>query len=175
MSLMFTGCKAPSVVQKTAKPNVPASYNHSQDTSNSALIDWEEYFSDPNLVAMIDTALNNNQELNIILQELEIAKNEVRARKGEYLPFVDLKAGAETEKVGRYTSQGSNDANTEIKPGREFPEPLPDFLVGAFANWEVDIWHKLRKKICRCRILGHHRGEKLYGDQLGCRDRQFLL
>jgi multidrug efflux system outer membrane protein len=45
----------------------------------------------PYLVALIDTALKNNQELNITLQEIEIARNEIRARKGEYLPFVGVK------------------------------------------------------------------------------------
>ena len=29
-----------------------------------------------------------------MLQEIDVARNEVRARKGEYLPFVDLQAGA---------------------------------------------------------------------------------
>ena len=24
------------------------------------------------------------------------------------------------------------------------PEPLQDYVIGAFASWEVDIWHKLR-------------------------------
>jgi multidrug efflux system outer membrane protein len=31
-----------------------------------------------------------------------------------------------------------------IAPGRETPEPLPDYLLAAYAKWEVDIWHKLR-------------------------------
>ncbi len=99
---------------------------------------------DPYLSDLIDTALKNNQELNITLQEIEISKNEVRDKKGEYLPFIGLKAGAGTEKVGRYTSQGANDANTEIEEGKEFPEPLGDYMVGAYATWEIDVWKKLR-------------------------------
>ncbi|MGB3775451.1 MAG: TolC family protein, partial [Leeuwenhoekiella sp.] len=51
---------------------------------------------------------------------------------------------AELEKVGRYTSQGANDANTDIKEGVEFPEPLPNFRGGLFASWELDVWKKLR-------------------------------
>ncbi len=105
---------------------------------------WKGFFADADLAALIDTALVRNQELNIALQEIAITRNEVRARKGEYLPSVALRAGAGVEKVGRYTSQGANDANTEIKEGKEMPEPLGDFLIGAFASWEVDIWHKLR-------------------------------
>ncbi len=46
--------------------------------------------------------------------------------------------------MGRYTSQGAGDATTEIKPGKEMPDPLGDFTIAAYANWEVDIWKKLR-------------------------------
>ncbi|WP_026705188.1 TolC family protein [Flavobacterium soli] len=143
LALNFTGCKTPTMVQKTENKEVPLSYNDSKDTLNTATFKWKEYFVDPHLDSLITTALSNNQELNITLQEIEIARNEIRARKGEYLPFVGLKAGAGVEKVGRYTSQGANDATTDIKPGIETPEPLQDYGVKAYATWELDIWNKL--------------------------------
>ena len=105
---------------------------------------WKDYFKDQNLVDLIDVALKNNQELNITLQEIEIAKNDIRVKKGLLLPTVGVRAGAGVEKVGRYTSQGAGDASTEIKPGKETPDPLGDFTIAAYANWEVDIWKKLR-------------------------------
>lgn len=145
LSLAYASCKIPALVQKTENKTTPNTYaNGSGDTTNVANIKWKDYFKDQYLTSLIDTALRNNQELNITLQEIEIARNEVRARKGELLPNVGLKAGAGLEKVGRYTSQGAGDASTEIKPGKEMPEPLPDYLVGLYANWEVDVWHKLR-------------------------------
>lgn len=144
ISLMVVACKTPELVEKTANSDVPVSYNDSQDTTNITAMDWKEYFTDPYLIALIDTALVHNQELNITLQEIEIARNEARIRKGEYLPFVDLKAGAGLEKPGRYTAWGSSEATTDIEPGRETPDPLPDFMIAATARWEVDIWHKLR-------------------------------
>jgi outer membrane protein, multidrug efflux system len=153
--LAYSACKLPVLVSKTENKTVPANYNNSQDATNTAAGKWPAYFTDPYLVALIDTALKNNQELNITLQEIEIAKNEIRARKGEYLPFVGVKGGVGVEKVGRYTSQGAGDATTEIKPGKEMPDPLPDFLLAAYATWEVDIWHKLRnaKKAAVTRYL----------------------
>ena len=141
--LSLAGCKTTNLVQKEANTNVPEGFSASHDTINSATIKWKDYFVDASLNALIETALQNNQELNITLQEIEISKNEIRARKGEYLPFIGLKGGAGVEKVGRYTSQGANDATTEIKPGVETPEPLQDFMVGAYATWEIDIWNKL--------------------------------
>jgi outer membrane protein, multidrug efflux system len=104
--------------------------------------------------------LKRNQELNITLQEIEIRRNEVRARKGEYLPFVDIRGGAGFEKEGRYTRHGAVDEDLEIKPGTKVPEPLPDFMVGAFASWELDVWKKLRnaKKGAALRYLGSVEG-----------------
>lgn len=144
IAFAFSACKSLNLVEKTENKTVPASFNGSQDTTNSAQLTWKEYFTDPYLVGLIESALSNNQELNIIMQEIDISKNEIRARKGEYLPFVGFKAGAGVDKVGRYTRNGALEATTDIEPGREFPEPLPDFMFGAYANWEIDIWHKLR-------------------------------
>lgn len=144
-SLFFQSC-IPTKTVRDEKKDLPEQFQNvaSKDTTNSAQIKWKAFFNDANLAALIDTALVNNQELNIMLQKVDMAKNEIQARKGEYLPFVGIQAAAEVEKVGRYTSQGANDANTEIKPGKEFPEPLQNYKVGAFASWELDVWKKLR-------------------------------
>jgi NodT family efflux transporter outer membrane factor (OMF) lipoprotein len=162
-ALTYTGCNAPSQVQKSANKTLATAYNGqpSDSTANVGKLKWKDYFTDPLLNALIDTAFKNNQELNITLQEIEISRNEIRARKGEYLPFVGLRGGAGVEKAGRYTQVGSSEATTEIKPGRETPEPLPDFVVAAYARWEVDIWHKLRnaKKAAVNRYLSSVEGK----------------
>ncbi|WP_406826545.1 TolC family protein [Pedobacter sp. KACC 23697] len=140
----YTACKLPEVAQRAENKNTPVSFNGSQDTVSSASIQWRNFFTDPNLINLIDTALKNNQELNITLQDIEIAKNEIKAKKGELLPSVTYGVGAGLDKVGRYTSSGAGDASTEITPGKLVPEKLPDYHFGLQANWEADIWHKLR-------------------------------
>lgn len=144
LCLAVVSCKAPQIAAETPSKPVPESFGTSKDTTNMSAMKWNTFFKDQNLVGLIDTALKNNQELNITLQEIEIAKNDIRVRKGALLPTVGVRAGAGIEKVGRYTSQGAGDATTEIKPGVETPDPLPDYTIAAYANWEVDIWKKLR-------------------------------
>ncbi len=144
ISFLYTGCSLPNFGRKTENKTVPASYNNSRDSLNTAKTKWKDFFIDPNLVALIDTALKNNQELNIVLQEINIAKNEVRGRKGAYLPFVGVGAAAGVEKVGRYTSQGASDDANYITPGQKVPVNLPNYAFGLNASWEVDIWKKLR-------------------------------
>jgi NodT family efflux transporter outer membrane factor (OMF) lipoprotein len=146
LCLAVAGCKAPAAEMATTSTPVPEAFGiaKAQDTTNTSTVKWNTFFKDQNLVDLIDVALKNNQELNMTLQEIEIAKNDIRVRKGLLLPTVGVRAGAGVEKVGRYTSQGAGDATTEIKPGVETPDPLGDFTIAAYANWEVDIWKKLR-------------------------------
>ena len=122
---------------------------------------WRHFFTDKNLVTLIDTALQHNQELMITLQEVEIARNDIRFRQQPLLPTVGAKAGIGVEKVGRYTSQGAGDASTEIKPGKEMPDPLGDFSAAIFATWEIDIWKKLHnaKKAAVTRYLSTVEGK----------------
>lgn len=144
LAVTIAGCKDLKLVTKTENTSTPASYQGSQDTLNSAKTQWNQFFKDPHLISLIDTALKNNQELNIVMQEITIAKAEVRAKKGEFLPSANLQVGAGVDKVGRYTRNGALEANNEIAPGKEFPEPMSDMIVGVNASWEVDIWRKLR-------------------------------
>ncbi|WP_428067600.1 TolC family protein [Chryseobacterium gambrini] len=149
LSLILASCKAPmaTVIKDEVKENVPQNFNQEDQgdaNNNSGTTPWRQFFTDPNLVALIETALKNNQELMITLQEIEIAKSGVLAKKGRLTPTVSAGIGAGVKKAGRYTSEGAGDATTEIEPGKEMPDPLGNFEGGLMANWEVDIWKKLR-------------------------------
>ncbi|WP_055447364.1 TolC family protein [Lacinutrix mariniflava] len=148
---------------------VPEQYeSQTADTTNTANIEWKNFFSDANLVALIDTALVNNQELNMMLQQVDMAKNEIQAKKGEYLPFVSAFAGAEVEKAGEYTRNGAVEKHLDIREGEEFPEPLTNFSAGLTASWELDVWKKLRngKKAAVLEYLASVEGKNFMVTQL---------
>ena len=147
ITVVLVGCKAPmaTVVQDRMKQEIPAQFQeNNQSTGNSGLTPWREFFTDPNLVSLIEEALKNNQELLITLQKIEIAKSGVLYQNGKLSPEVRAQLGAGVSKPGRYTSEGAGDATTDIEPGKEMPDPLANFEGGITANWEIDIWHKLR-------------------------------
>jgi len=160
-SLAVVSCKAPAVAPTQDSAPMPESYISSKDTANIATTPWKSFFKDKNLTDLIEIALKNNQELEITLQEIEIAKSEIRMRKGAILPTIGIGAGAGIEKVGTYTSQGAGDASAEITPGNRVPEDLTDYHVAAYAHWEVDIWKKLRnsKKAAVTRYLSTVEGK----------------
>ena len=142
--LVMASCKIPALLpDKSIKP-VPSAYNDSADSTNSANIKWKDFFADPNLVALIDTAINNNLEVLSTLQDIEIAQNNVLMRKGLLLPNVYAGGGLGIEKTARFTSTGAGNASTDITDGRRVPEPLTDMSFGIRASWEADVWKKLR-------------------------------
>ncbi|MBY0401531.1 TolC family protein [Myxococcota bacterium] len=170
LSLVLPGCAelpfavpAPNPLAKQLgdkPPAIPGEYPRVDDQASSGTTEWQEFFKDERLASLIDSALQNNQELNIMLQEIEISKAEVLRRKGAYLPFITLGTGAEAEKVGQYTRRGAVEENLDVKEGRNFPEPLGDFRFAAEFSWEVDVWKKLRndKKAPTMRFLATREG-----------------
>lgn len=140
-SLNGDGASAPR------EPNreLPASFGASSDAAGGATPATSaarrrslELFDSPELRTLVDAALRDNQELNVQLQEIIIARAEASARHGEYLPKVGAKAGAGVEKVGEHTSQGVSDEAHGV------PAHLGDLTFGLTGSWEVDIWKKLR-------------------------------
>lgn len=160
MVVSAASCSVPAVVQRAENRSVPTTYAGDADSANITAVNWRTFFNDPYLVNLIDTALKNNQELNITLQEIELAKNEVLFRQGPLQPSVAARFGLGVEKVGRYTSQGAGDASTEISPGKEVPDPLTDITGAVYASWEIDVWKKLRnaKKAALTRYLSSVEG-----------------
>ena len=161
LAVLFLSSCIPALKVREVRKNTPGSFAGSTDSTDAANAKWQQFYTDPNLRSLIDTALANNQELNIMLQEIAVAQSEVRARKGEYLPFVDFGAAVGVDKVGEYTRNGAVEHNLDIKEETKFPEPLPDFMIGARASWELDVWRKLRnaKQAALMRYLGTVEGK----------------
>ena len=144
LCIVYASCKLPVPLQVPMLKPAPAAYNTSTDTTNSADLNWKEFFNDPNLITLIDTAINNNIELLMTLQDINIAQNRVHFREGALKPMVSAGGAIGLEKVGTYTSQGAGDASADITEGHKVPEHLPDFVGGLKASWEIDIWGKLK-------------------------------
>lgn len=100
--------------------------------------DWRDYFKSTELRALLDTAIDDSQELQLRTQEIFIAQAELWGRRGEYFPRLGAEVRAGGDKVGAFTSRGYSDEATGL------PAVLGDFSFGLRASWEVDVWGKLR-------------------------------
>lgn len=150
LSLFVTGCipalpgggaREPSNATPESYGDAPADTEAEASTASehsSASIEWRNFFSDERLVALIDEALRNNQELNITVQETLVAHSDVLARRGDILPNLRFGASAGIDRASDHTSQGRSDEATGV------PSNLPNFSLGLYASWEVDVWGRLR-------------------------------
>lgn len=159
-------CNLPKLRNPNCAKPMPSSYEETtlvpipNQGDSSAQVAWYEFYADPMLVSLINQALSDNQELRILAEDIRIAQNEVQARSGAYLPFFNLGARAGLEKSSRFTREGAVEDQLQVAPGRGFPEPLPNFLIGGNVTWEIDIWKRLRnaRSAAAYRYLGTREG-----------------
>jgi len=178
-ALLVQACAIPTIETRNPKLDLPEQFNakvSQMDTqagqginqSTRANIQWSEWFNDPTLSALVDTAVKNNQEVSILIQRINMASNEVYAREGEYLPRLSAGGAAETEKVGEYTREGAVEEQLNIKEDKEFPDPLANLKLGLNASWEIDVWHKLRdaSKVASLEYLASVESKNFFVTQL---------
>lgn len=161
ISIFLVSCITPKINIREANKKIPSLYYlASSDSINVSKINWKFFFEDEYLNQLIDSALINNQELNIFLQDIEISKNEVREKKGEYMPKVGLDADLSNSKISENTRDGSLD---KILDKNNLNAPNGELGLGANLAWEVDIWKRLRnaKNAAEMRLMATKEGKNL--------------
>jgi multidrug efflux system outer membrane protein len=158
--LVLPSCRIPCLREAPPGPNLPETFNGRVSADNSAEVAVPEFFQDPNLISLIDEALVGNQQLKILAEDIQIANNEVLARRGAYLPFFNFGGRAAVASPSLYTPEGALENQLQSVPGLGFPNPLPDFMIGTEVSWQVDIWRKLRnaRDAAALRYLGTTEG-----------------
>lgn len=142
--LVLPSCGIPDLRRPDPAIPPPNNFNGSTSPENSAQVGIEEFFNEPMLTGLIRQALAGNQELKILSQDVQIASNEIVARRGAYLPFITLGGNAGLEKPSLYTLDGAVENGVPFAPGKFFPDPMGNFIYGANLNWQIDIWRQLR-------------------------------
>ena len=154
-----------TLLEKKPTFNVPKNYDTPQPqlqgsvdisaVDSAASISWRHFFSDPDLVALIEKALANNQEFNIAIQDIEIAGNEVKEKQAAYLPQVGFGLGGSYIRPSENTPEGVLD---KIIERGYFKYPDFNLNLGPALSWEVDIWKKLRnaKDAARLRMVAQY-------------------
>jgi outer membrane protein TolC len=145
------------LTEKKETFNVPKKYDtpQLQGSVSAASINWRQFFSDPDLLLLIETALANNQEFKIAIQDIEIAAQEVQEKRAEYLPKVGLGFGGSYIHPSENTTEGVLD---QIVEDQFFKYPDFNLNLGPSLTWEVDIWKRFRnaKEAARMRMIAQY-------------------
>lgn len=145
--LAISGCKAPALTAEE-KVTLPDTYLQ-ENGNNIALLSWKDFFPDEILKAYIDTALAHNHSFLQTMENVSIARSQMRVGKGALLPEIALGVGAGVQRFGDYTMDGVGNSTTntpDLDPEKHIPSPYKDFNIGISFQWEADIWGKLTNK-----------------------------
>lgn len=138
--LLITGLAAFS--QENSKIELPENFRNSTeiDTSNIADIKWKSFFSETDLVELIDVALAKNNDLQIAEKNITIANLQYKQAKWGNVPQVNAYANATTT---RLSENSLNGLSTSQFLGKNH---LEDFSAGLNLSWEADIWGKIKNQ-----------------------------
>ncbi|MGI4739255.1 MAG: efflux transporter outer membrane subunit [Janthinobacterium lividum] len=167
---LAAGCRVAAPAGPALSPSAPKTFTQVPltDTISIGATPWRQFFQDPALVGLIDTALQQNLDLRVAVQRVEVFQAQYLARRGALLPTVTATGTGGLDRYGQYTLNGVGNYDTNFSTNtvgnRRIPGPLvPDLFVGLRSSWEVDIWGKLRsrRQAAYLRVLGSQQGRNL--------------
>ncbi|WP_246162498.1 efflux transporter outer membrane subunit [Sphingobacterium phlebotomi] len=118
---------------------------YQQDTITFAQVSWRNFFNDPQLIALIDTALVNNYDMRTALKNIEIANRNLRQNKLEYLPSLDgniATVNRQYRSKDFYANPSSGWYGDKEAPDHLF-NYQSQFSTGLELSWELDIWGRI--------------------------------
>lgn len=108
------------------------------DTSSIADIEWNKFFTDTTLQALITKGLQYNHDLLMAVKRIDIAQLQVRQSKALQLPEVNLQL---TGQISRPSDNSLNGISLKSFLGQSYVE---NYSAAVNLSWEADIWGKIR-------------------------------
>ncbi|WP_022965560.1 efflux transporter outer membrane subunit [Denitrificimonas caeni] len=128
----LSGC---SLIPNYQQPEAPVAEQWS-DVQNqqggAELPDWREFFQDPALQQLIETALENNRDMRIAALNVEAFRAQYRIQRSALFPAIDASGGANRQRIpGNMSPTGDSTINSQYSAA-----------LGITA-WEVDLFGRL--------------------------------
>jgi multidrug efflux system outer membrane protein len=98
--LALSACKVSKDIE-TPKPALPVAFRdaaQTADTTSIADIQWKNFFTEPTLQKLIDSAIANNYDMQIAVKNIEASQLLFKQVKWNYTPQVNLNVTANTSR-----------------------------------------------------------------------------
>ena len=128
LMLLLSGC---ALTPDYERPELELPEEWSRGTDDGASIanlSWWEIYDDAALSSLIETALEQNQDLAVAMARMQESDYLVTFTRAEQFPFLDIFGGAGR---GRQNKEFNPSATTEN-----------NFSFGASLSFEIDLWRK---------------------------------
>ncbi|WP_028297619.1 efflux transporter outer membrane subunit [Olivibacter sitiensis] len=141
--LALSACKVAQ--DSTAQlQTVPQQYRNAvdddvqEDTTSIASIPWNDFFTDPVLLNLIDSAIANNNDLQLAVNRINTAQWQLRQAKAGNYPEANLQIAANSSRPSDNSLNGLS--LNQFLGSRH----IEDFTTAVNISWEADIWGKIR-------------------------------
>lgn len=123
---LLAGCSFIPTYERPAAP-VPVAYaTTAAQASAAATVPWQDYFAEPRLQQLIETALANNRDLRVAVLNIEQARATFQVRRADLYPGVGLAANA-----SRAPATGTGNLTNSFNVGL------------AISAWEIDFFGRI--------------------------------
>lgn len=148
--IVVTSCKVGPKYQRPVA-EIPTSFRFdSISTANDTIINlqWWELFDNPELIALVDSALMYNPDVLIAASRIEEARAVVGYNSADIWPSLGYNGSASRGKT--------------LVPGSGVQGPFSDFSGVATLAWELDFWGKYRRatEAARAELLASMYGQR---------------
>lgn len=165
---LISGCKVAQPDPVPAAKPLPERFSGIVNQPDSGILVFRELFPDQQLIALIDSALKNNADINIAYQRIVVAQAHLMNRRRAQLPSVDARIAAMADKYGDYTLNGVGNFDTNLSPNigkdQQIPvSPTTDMFIGLQSSWEIDLWGKLSalRKAAQSDLLAQQQAKRV--------------
>jgi multidrug efflux system outer membrane protein len=135
-AVLLTGCMlGPNYHRPTV--DTPNSFRYEEkDARNTANTDWWKQFEDSVLDGLIAEALANNKTVKAAAANIEQAAGVLMQTRASLFPQISYSGSATRERLSQ------NNA-IPVTPGIANPQSALQLLAGA--NWQIDLWGRVRR------------------------------
>jgi multidrug efflux system outer membrane protein len=145
LGFMLLAWSACTVSKNIGTPNaaLPNTFRNTAttDTTSIAAIPLKDFFADPVLQSLIDSAINRNYDMQEAVKNIEASQLLFKQTKWNNVPQVDFNLAPTFDRPSNTSLNGLS--LSEYKIGSSF---INDYTANVSLSWEADIWGKIRNK-----------------------------
>jgi multidrug efflux system outer membrane protein len=130
------GCTMGPDYKRPDVPVPPAWRTEMPEAADVANTSWWEGFNDPDLTALIVTALEQNSDLKVATLRIEEYDAKYAISRSAKYPQIGYESEADRQRRSQERPNG-------LQPGQD--PTLANFEIGGNFNWELDLWGRVKR------------------------------
>ena len=126
---------------QAALPDTFRNSGRSADTTSIAALQWKNFFTDPVLQTLIDSAIARNYDMQEAVKNIEATQLLFKQTKWNNVPQADLTVSASSDRPSNTSLDGLSLSEYNLGTNH-----IEDYTAYVSLSWEADIWGKIKNQ-----------------------------